>query len=61
MSTHTFSGITIFFNPSGDSEQCDLVRDAFTMADVSFSTNYLDVNKTPIQINNAVYVIVGNK
>jgi hypothetical protein len=60
-STHTFAGVAIFFNPSAASEQCEIVRTAFTKAGVSFTTDYLDVKRTPIQKDNAVYVIVGNK
>jgi hypothetical protein len=61
LSSHTFSGIAIFFNPAEASDQCQIVRSAFTAAGIPFSTDYLDVKRTPIQIDNAVYVIVGNK
>jgi len=61
LSTHTFSGVAIFFNPSGASEQCDIVQSAFTAAGIPFSSDYLDVKRTPIQTDKAVYVIVGNK
>jgi hypothetical protein len=61
LSTHTFAGIAIFFNPSGTCEQCNIVRSAFTAAGIPFSSDYLDVKRTPIQTDNAVYVVVGNK
>jgi hypothetical protein len=61
LSTHTFSGIAIFFNPEAASEQCEIVRTAFTKAGVSFTPKYLDVKRTPIQQDNAVYIIIGNR
>lgn len=62
MSTHVFPGLAIFFNPSTtQSEVCKIVQNAFIKAGIKFSPDYLEISHTPIQIENAVYIIVGHK
>jgi hypothetical protein len=62
MSTHVFPGIAIFFNPhTKESESCKAVQNAFIKAGLKFSTGYLEIKQTPIQVENAIYVIVGHK
>ena len=62
MSSHVFQGIAIFFNPgTKESESCKAVQNAFTKADIKFSTEYINIKQTPIQVENAVYIIVGYK
>jgi hypothetical protein len=62
MSTHSFPGIAIFFNPPSQQEPAlEKVRDAFRRANIAFSEDYLDVNRTPIQTEGTIYIIVGHK
>lgn len=62
LSSHSFSGVALFFNPpNAQSAAFGGVRDAFKNAAVPFSEGALDVHRTPIQLDNAIYVIVGHK
>jgi hypothetical protein len=62
MSTHSFPGVAIFFNPPSQQQPAlETVRDAFRRANIPFSEDYLDVNRTPIQTGGTIYIIVGHK
>jgi hypothetical protein len=62
MSTHVFQGIAIFFSPgTKQSESCKVVQNAFTKAGIKINTEYMDIKSTPIQVENAVYIIIGHK
>ena len=62
LSSHSFPGVALFFNPpNAQSPAFGGVRDAFKTAAVPFLESALDVHRTPIQLDNAIYVIVGHK
>ena len=62
MSTHSFPGIAVFYQPEGQaSAACQAIQAAFKKANIPFTTNNLDVKRTPIQLDHAIYVIVGHK
>lgn len=61
LSTHSFSGVSIFPNPPIETDPLKTVLDAFRQSGVPFSTQVLDIHKTPIQHEPAIYIIVGHK
>lgn len=61
-STHSFAGIAVFCHPEAvDLQECRAVQSAFRKANISFRDDYLDVDRTPVELDKGIYVIIGHK
>ena len=62
MSTHSFPGVAIYYNPEKDARPgLALVMAVANAAQVKFTTEFKKVEQIPIQHAPCIYVVVGYK